>query len=298
MGKSSVDTYGASGQSKVMHFKPEDLVLVTSEKHALFDDRATQDISDDFIANVDFYGIIEPVVVRKNPEDGKIEIVAGRQRVRAAIEVNKRRKKRGDKLILVPAIVKRGEDISMMGIMATENEARVANTPMQRAKLMQRMLDRGATEKDVAVSMSCSIATVKNHLGLMEAPAAVRNAVQTGRVSAAVGYKLAKLPAAEAKAKLAEATDKAPREKGKRTGSTKRQLEVVTGVKAVTLLKSRADIEAMRDIIEENDDIAGEFKRVMVAVCNWTLGDEGDLREICGMDDEVEEEEETEEVGE
>jgi ParB family transcriptional regulator, chromosome partitioning protein len=290
MGKSSRDVYKAAGESKVMHFDPGSLTIVTDAKHPLYDSRSEQPIADEFICNIDFHGILEPVLIRKNPETDALEVVAGRQRVRAAIEANKRRKKRGDKLLLVPAIVKRGEDLSMMGMMASENEARVANTPMQRAGLMQRMLDRGADEKGVATAMSCSVATVKNHLALMEAPAAVRNAVQNGKVSAAVGYKLARLPAAEAKEKLAKATAAAPKIKGRRTGASKKQLEVVTGVKATTLLKSRGDIEAMRDILEEHGDLAGEIKRVMVAVCNWTLGDEADLREICGMDDLDEEE--------
>jgi ParB family transcriptional regulator, chromosome partitioning protein len=302
MAKNSRDAYGATGESKVLHFKPEDLKLVKDETHVLYDERVAQEISDEFVSNIDFMGIVEPVVVRKNTETGAMEVVAGRQRVRAAIEANKRRKKRGDKLLLVPATVRRGDDMSMMTVMVTENEARVANTPLQRAQLMQRMLNRGATEKDVATSMACSIATVKNHLGLMEAPAAVRNAVQSGKVSAAVGYKLSKMPAAEAKAKLAEATTSAPKERGKRTGAAKKQMEVVTGVKSSTLPKSRVDVEAMRDIIEENADLGGEIKRLMVAVCDWMLGDEDDLREICGMeskmDNEFEEEDEEDKAGE
>lgn len=288
MGKSSVDTYGAAGQSKVMHFATESLTIITNPKHPLYDERATQELSDEFVCNVDYYGILEPVLIRKNTETDALEVVAGRQRVRAAIEANKRRKKRGDKLLLVPAIVKRGEDLSMMGVMASENEARVANTPMQRAGLMQRMLNRGATEKDIATSMACSSATVKNHLALLEAPAAVRNAVQNGKVSAAVGYKLARLPAAEAKEKLAKATSAAPKIKGKRTGAAKAQMEVVTGVKATTLPKSRGEVETVKDAIEEHAELAGEIKRVMVAVCDWILGDDSDLRELLGMDDDVE----------
>jgi ParB family transcriptional regulator, chromosome partitioning protein len=284
MGRSSRDVYKAAGESKVMHFDPSSLTIVTDAKHPLYDSRSDQPLSDEFICNVDFHGILEPVLIRKNTETDALEVVAGRQRVRAAVEANKRRKKRGDKLLLVPAIVKRGEDLSMMGVMASENEARVANTPLQRAGLMQRMLNRGATEKDIATSMACSSATVKNHLALLEAPAAVRNAVQNGKVSAAVGYKLARLPAAEAKEKLAKATSAAPKIKGKRTGAAKTQMEVVTGVKSTTLPKSRSDVDAMRDIIEEHADLAGEIKRVMVAVCNWVIGEEDDLRELLGMD--------------
>jgi ParB family chromosome partitioning protein len=296
-GRSSRDIYKAAGESKVMHFDPTALTIVTDAKHPLYDSRADQPIADEFVCNIDFHGVLEPVLIRKNPETDALEVVAGRQRVRAAIEANKRRKKRGDKLLLVPAIVKRGEELSMMGIMASENEARVANTPMQRAALMQRMLDRGATEKDVATTMSCSVATVKNHLALMEAPAAVRNAVQNGKVSAAAAYKLARLPAAEAKEKLAKATASAPRTKGKRDGAARRQMEVVTGVKAKTVGKTSAEIENMKDLVEEHGDLAGEIKRVMVAVFDWMLGAEADLREICGMD-EIDEEEEVEDIEE
>jgi ParB family chromosome partitioning protein len=297
MGKSSVDTYGAQGQSKVMHFATESLTIITDPKHALYDDRATQELSDEFVCNVDYYGILEPIVVRKDPETGKIEVVAGRQRVRAAIEVNKRRKKKGEKLLLVPAIVNRGDDLRMMGVMVTENEQRVANTPMQRANLAQRMFDRGATIEQVTTTLGCSAATVKNLQALLEAPAAVRNAVQNGKVSAAAAYKLARLPAAEAKAKLAEATTAAPRTKGKRDGAARRQMEVVTGVKKTVVGRTAVEIESMRDIVEENDDLAGEIKRVMVAVFDWMLGAEADLREICGMD-EVDEEEEIEDIEE
>ena len=286
MGKSSVESYGASGQSKVMHFKPEDLVLVKDEKHALYDERVTEELSDDFVSNIDFYGVIEPVIVRKDSESGKIEVVAGRRRVRGILEANKRRKKRGEKMLLVPAVIRRGGELDLMGVMASENEARSATTPMQRAGLMQRMLARGATESQVATSMACSPATVKNLLALLEAPAAVRNAVQNGKVSAAAAYKLARLPAAEAKAKLAEATAAAPKTKGKRDGSARRQVEIITGVKTKTVGgKTSAEIESMKDLVEEHGDLAGEIKRVMVAVLDWMLGAEADLREICGMDE-------------
>jgi ParB family chromosome partitioning protein len=291
MGKSSVDTYGASGQSKVLHFKPEDLTLVKSEKHALYDDRVAQDIAEEFICNIDFYGILEPVVVRRNTEDGKIEVVAGRQRVRAAIEVNKRRKKRGEKLLLVPAIVNRGDDLRMMGVMASENEGRVANTPMQRATLIQRMLNHGMDERSISVAMNISVATVKNLLGLMEAPAAVRAAVQSGKVSAAVGYKLSRLPAAEAKAKLTEATTVAPKVPGRRTGAGRKQMEVVTGVTATVLSKSRSEIESLKDSIEDHSRLAGEIKRVMVAVCDWVLGDPTELMDVISTGDDDENEE-------
>jgi ParB family chromosome partitioning protein len=293
MGKGSKELHGASGESKILHFQPESLKLVKDEKSPLYDERVDQDLSDEFVSNIDFYGIIEPIVIRKNTETGEMEVVAGRQRVRGALEANKRRKKRGEKPLLVPAKVMRGEDLLMMGVMGAENEARTANTSGQKARHMQRMLAHGATEKDVALSMNCSVATVKNVLSLSEAPAAVRKAVDAGKITASIGYKLARMEPEEARAKLAEAVKEAPaREKGKRAGTTKRQLEIVTGEKA---MPSRKEILAMKDVIEDHGDLGGEYKRVMVAVFDFVLGEPDDLNEIVGVYPEANEPEDLEE---
>jgi ParB family transcriptional regulator, chromosome partitioning protein len=296
MAKNSVEVYGAEGKTNILLFKPEDLRLVSKESESLFDPRVTQELTEEFINNVDFHGILQPIIVRKNTETGHVEVVAGRQRVRAAIEVNKRRKKRGDgnRLLRVPATIKRGDDLSMMAAMGSENEARVDNTPMQKAQFAQRMLSRGATEGDIATVMMCSQATVKNLLGLLEAPKAVRSAVETGKISAAVGYKLARMPTEEAKARLEQVTTQAPKEKKKRTGAARRQLEIVTGEKAI---KSRLEINTIKDVIEDHIQIPGYPKRLMVAVCDWILGDEDELKSILYPDDDSVEKE-IEEAGE
>lgn len=292
--KNSKDVYGADGKTNVLLFKPENLTLVQKDGEALFDPRVHQELSEEFIANIDFHGVIEPVVVRKNTETGQTEVVAGRQRVRAALEVNKRRKKRGDLLLTVPGIIRRGNDLSMMAVMASENEARTDNTPMQRAELVQRMMARGAVEKDVAVAMACSPATIKNLIGLLEAPKAVQQAVNGGKISASLGYRLSKMPAEEAKAKLAEATTQAPKEKKKRTGAARRQQEIVTGEK---VLKTRMEIVSMKDTIDDHPKLAGEIKRVMVAVCDWMMGDPRDLEDLVYPDAEDDDDDEEETVG-
>src|SRR6185437_7958758 len=170
MAKNSIEAYGASGKSNVLFFEPEKLVIVTDEKHPLFDPRATKVLDPAFVANVGHYGVCQPIIVRKNPETGATEVVAGRQRVRAARVVNEERKKRGEVLMLVPAVVRRDEDARLMGVMASENEARAGNTPLERAQLMQRMLNAGAAPSELEKAFACSAATLKNSLALLEAP--------------------------------------------------------------------------------------------------------------------------------
>lgn len=276
MAKNSKDAYGAVGKSNVLFFKPESLKLVTDEAHPLYDPRVTRELDEAFIANVNHFGIIEPIVVRKNPETGDTEVIAGRQRVRAVLAANVGRKDRGEPLLQVPAVVRRGEDLALMGAMATENEARVGNSPLERAKLMQRMLDRGAAPADLERAFACSASTVKNALALLEAPKAVRNAVERGSITAASAYKLSKLPAEEAKEKLAELETVAPRIKGHRSANKAR--EILGEGAPVT----RKMVERMRDEVEESSVIGGEFKRQISACLNALLGDSVEWMAIVG----------------
>jgi ParB-like chromosome segregation protein Spo0J len=55
-----------------------DLVVICSEG-PLADDESRKEIPEEMIRNVMFYGVIEPIVVRRNGE--KLEVVDGRRRV-------------------------------------------------------------------------------------------------------------------------------------------------------------------------------------------------------------------------
>jgi ParB family chromosome partitioning protein len=305
--KDSKDVYGAAGKTNLLIFDPSKLKLVTDPKHPLYDPRVDRPLSDDFIANIGHYGVLEPVVVRKNPETGDVEVVAGRQRVRAAIEVNKGRKKRGEPLLQVSAVVKRSEDLGLMGIMASENEARVGTSPLERARLMQRMLDRGSTTQALETSFACSAATVKNALALLEAPAAVKAAVEKGTITAANGYKLSKLEPGEAKKKLAQIETKAPRTAGKRNGAAAKAAKILNGGKA-PVGRSLSDqagrptiylsaIETMRGEVEESLILGADYKRHIVACLNYLLGEPEEWNEIAAPSDDSSEDEYAKEHG-
>ena len=291
--KNSQDVYGASARTNLLLFDPSKLTLVTDPKHPLYDPRVERPLSDEFIANINYHGVLEPVVLRKNPENGDVEVVAGRQRVRAAIEANKVRKKRGEPQIQVPGIIKRSEDLALMGIMASENEARVGTSPLERARLMQRMLDRGSGTSDLEIQFACSAATVKNALALLEAPAAVKAAVEKGIITAANGYKLSKLEPAEAKKKLAQIETRAPRVAGRRNGSAAKAKAILNGGKAPA--RPPADlsgqptiflhtIESMRDEVEESNVIGADYKRHIVACLNALVGNPAEWNEIAKLD--------------
>ncbi|MCP5863975.1 hypothetical protein NL360_20670 [Klebsiella pneumoniae] len=86
MAKNSIDVYGASGKINVLNFEPENLHLVTDKTHPLYDERVHLPIEEGMVLNIAELGVLEPIVVWKDPETGLTCVVVGRQRVKHTLE--------------------------------------------------------------------------------------------------------------------------------------------------------------------------------------------------------------------
>lgn len=113
MAKNSIDAYGASGKTNVLMFEPENLFLVTDKTHPLYDERINLPIDEGMVLNIKELGVLEPIIVWKDPENGRSCVVVGRQRVRHTLEANKLLLKEGKTPLLVPGVVKRGSAYQM-----------------------------------------------------------------------------------------------------------------------------------------------------------------------------------------
>lgn len=94
MAKNSIDAYGASGKTNVLMFEPENLHIVTDKAHPLYDERIYLPLSEAMVLNIIDQGVLEPIIVWKDPETGLSCVVDGRQRVRHTLEANGRLEKR------------------------------------------------------------------------------------------------------------------------------------------------------------------------------------------------------------
>jgi ParB family chromosome partitioning protein len=253
MPKSSRDSLNAKGKRDAYMFDPDDLVLVTDEASPLYDERIDLPIDEALVLNIMFVpagggapqGVLEPINAMRNTETGKVEVIDGRQRVKAAREANKRLRKAGLEPVWVPAMLKKTTGHGAMGMLISSNEHRQNDTPLGRAKKMQRYIDLGRDEAEISVLFGISQASVKNQLSLLDAPAAVRNAVEAGKISTSDGYKLAKLEPAEAKEKVAELVEHAPRTPGKkRSKNAKKAREIVSNGKQPKISKKAEDAVA------------------------------------------------------
>ncbi|CAM3266996.1 TPA: hypothetical protein OT806_004102 [Klebsiella pneumoniae] len=202
MAKDSKVVYGASGKTNVLTFEPENLHLVTDKTHPLYDERIHLPISEAMVLNIMDQGVLEPIIVWKDPETGLSCVVDGRQRVRHTLEANKRLLKEGKEPLLVPAVAKRGSAVRMAQAMVSANEIRQADTPLGRAKKMADALERGHDEDDLALMFGVSVQTVRATLSLLDATQAVRDAVESGTVTVTQARQLGALPPEEQRAKV------------------------------------------------------------------------------------------------
>lgn len=263
MAKNSTEAYGAEGRTNLLYFAPEKLTLVTDKDSPLYDERVNLPINESMVLNIMHHGVIQPITVRKNPESGETEVVTGRQRVKNAIEANKRLAGQGLKTILVPASVRPGEDGQLAGVMVSENEIRKDDTPMGRAKKMQQLMSFGHDEASLSVIFGCSAQTVRNNLALLDCCADVRKAVDNGKINVSHARALSKLEPEEQRAKVAELVAAGEGVKGHE--KTKRQREALGGDKPK--MRSRKEIQAAIDDPKE------EFNTWRDALA-WALGAE------------------------
>ncbi len=207
MGRNSGQVFGASGRKDLLLFEPSQLTLVTDKANALYDERVELEVDERLIKNIMVFGVLEPIIVRLNGEDKKgqpiVEVIDGRQRVKATIEANRRLAKQGSETHRVPAVTRRGDDASMAGIMVSANELRTPDDPISRARKMQTLIDMGKSPEEVGVYFGVSAHTVSNGLTLLDCAAPVQEAIAKGEVSQVVGRTLARLPRDEQKKVLA-----------------------------------------------------------------------------------------------
>ena len=146
---------------------------------------------DELAASVREKGIIQPLILRKDPSDpDRYEIVAGERRWRAAQRAQ---------LHEVPAIVRDLDDAEVLEIAIVENIQRADLNAMEEAAGYRQLMDRfGHTQEALSRALGKSRSHVANLLRLLALPDAVQELVRKGELSA--GHARALVTAADPEA--------------------------------------------------------------------------------------------------
>lgn len=131
---------------------------------------------DELVASVADKGIIQPLIVRKKPQQEKLyEIVAGERRYRAAIRC---------KLQQIPVIIKDLSDKDVLELALIENIHRQDLTPLEEAEGYHRLMQEFSyTQEQLSVLLGKSRSTIANQLRLLSLPEEVKSMLCDGHIS-------------------------------------------------------------------------------------------------------------------
>ena len=241
---------------------PNELVIVGLDtedgvEHPLYDERVKLKLDEALVRNIMFHGVIEPVTVTKDG-DGRPLVVVGRQRVRCAREANKRLEAEGKASIVVPVMVRRGEQTSMFGVMVSENECRQGDLPLTTARKAAKFMQMGRTETEACVAFGVSKQTMGAWIRLLELEPALLKAVERNEISASQaleqaggGVEVQRALAEKVKGKAPSNGKKPKAAKGNRPGKAK-VLQMYESINTVKRLEREA--KALAWVLGKIDD--------------------------------------------
>lgn len=136
------------------------------------------------VESVREHGILQPIVVTETLDGYRL--IAGERRVRAAELAGLER---------IPAIIRQAEDHAQLELALVENLQRADLRPLEEAAAFRRLVDEfGMTQEDVGRRVGRSRSSVANTIRLLDMSAAVRGALNDGRISEGHARGLGGLP--------------------------------------------------------------------------------------------------------
>ncbi|WP_083511097.1 ParB/RepB/Spo0J family partition protein [Microbacterium sp. XT11] len=149
----------------------------------------------ELVHSVREFGVLQPVVVRKNA-DGDYELIMGERRTRAAREAG---------LESIPAIVRDTADEDLLRDALLENLHRSELNPLEEASAYQQLLeDFGITQEELATRIGRSRPQISNTIRLLKLPVPVQQRVAAGVLSAGHARAILSLDSPEAMQRLAD----------------------------------------------------------------------------------------------
>lgn len=176
---------------------PYDLIIVglddeEDESHELYDERIMDPIKDTLIANIRMHGVIQPITIRK--KSGKMYVVDGRQRVRAARKVRDEQAEEGGFEINVPVTehsTEGADPLRLASIIVSANEQRKDDGPMTKAVKARRLKQLGAEMDEITASFGVSDVTVKKWFTILESHPDLQQAINQGIIGTDAAYFIA-----------------------------------------------------------------------------------------------------------
>ena len=185
------NTLAVPNQDAVQEISVDEIQANRYQPRQDFDEKALEELEE----SIRVYGVLQPVLVRKLPQNG-YELIAGERRLRAARQAEIR---------TIPAIVREFNDAQISEIALIENVQREDLNVMEEAKAYDRLLKEfGHTQETLSKKIGRSRSHVANILRLLNLAPAVQNYVANGSLSMGQARPLLALENQEQQCKAAE----------------------------------------------------------------------------------------------
>lgn len=120
------------------------------------------------------HDILQPILVRE--VDGRFQLISGERRLRAAIKANWQ---------TIPARIRTADDRLVSELAIVENLQRKDLNPIEKALSFRRYIDEHqCTQEELANRLKIDRSTIANLMRLLELPSKIKDALQSGLISA------------------------------------------------------------------------------------------------------------------
>ena len=172
---SSIDT--------LLQVAPEQIVPNPQQPRKHFDEKSLNELAQSIRAQ----GVLQPLVVRKHPElPNQYELVAGERRWRALKQID---------VAQVPVVLRNVSDNEILEVSLLENIQRENLTVIEEAQSYQDLLQiHGYTQEELAKKLGRDRSTIANMLRLLQLPSALKNDLETGRITSGHARSILSLP--------------------------------------------------------------------------------------------------------
>jgi ParB family chromosome partitioning protein len=156
-----------SPQDSLLQVSPEHIVPNPLQPRKHFDQKSLNELAQ----SIRTQGVLQPLVVRKHPElRNRYELVAGERRWRALKQIE---------VPQVPVLLRNVSDHEIL-----ENIQRENLTVIEEAQSYQDLLQiHGYTQEELAKRIGKDRSTIANMLRLLQLPSALKNDLETGRIT-------------------------------------------------------------------------------------------------------------------
>lgn len=229
-------------------------------------------------------GNIDDLLIRKNGKDsnGKdiYEVIDGRQRVKAAREINRQYAEMEKPPIFLSCRYRSvTEEKDFLRIMATRNECRIETPPSMIAIQVDRLIESGGTWKEAERAFAKPEATLRELLKIARLCEDVHKAVDAEKISVSAATKFEDMSVQAQRTALRELLESGEKITPKKAAQKAASTPCADGgIPAPKIkpprLKTRKEIEARIAVFREGIENNAHENRIFISALEWVLGKE------------------------